>query len=141
RRGAGKARMSDLGAALRESIIDTADPGANELCDAFENALLDSGATDHPVEVVRLKSRVYRLSAGSDSCVRSFVLKRFDPWLGRRNEFVLGRWLPAIGFSDRCPQLFAVGADRRGRWVGQVDQGLCDRAGGRAHPDLECTGG
>jgi len=127
--------VSDLRGALLGTIIDTADAGATDLCDAFENALLDSGATDHLVEVVRLKSRVYRLRAGSDGGVRSFVLKRFDPWLGRRNELVIRRWLPAIGLGDRCPQLLAAVADRRGQWVWHVYEDLGDGAVEPEHPD------
>ena len=127
--------MSDLRAALLGTIIDTVEPGAAEVCDAFENALRDSGAGEGPIEIARLKSRVYRLSAGSDGRVRSFVLKRFDPWLGRRNEFVMRRWLPAIGLSDRCPQLFAVVADRRGRWVWHVYEDLGEGAVDPEHPD------
>jgi len=127
--------MSDLRAALLGTIIDTAEPGAAEVCDAFENALRDSGARESPVEVARLKSRVYRLSAGSDGRVRSFVLKRFDPWLGRRNEFVIRRWLPAIGLGDRSPQLLAMVADRRGRWVWHVYEDLGGGPVEPAHPD------
>ena len=127
--------MSDLRAALLRTIIDTVEPGAAEVCDAFENALRDSGAGDGPIEVARLKSRVYRLSAGSDGRVRSFVLKRFDPWLGRRNEFVMRRCLPAIGLNDHCPQLLAVVADRRGRWVWHVYEDLGDGAVEPDRPD------
>jgi thiamine kinase-like enzyme len=128
-------RVSDLRAALLGSIIDTAEPGAGELCDAFEHALVDAGAGDGAVEVVRLKSRVYRLSAGVNGQARSFVLKRSDPWLGRRNELVMRRWLPAIGLSDRCSQLLATVADRQGRWVWHVYEDLGDGAVETAHPD------
>src|SRR5712691_2887909 len=126
--------MSDLSAALR-TIVDKAEPGAAELCRALENALLDSGASDHRVDVVRLKSRVYRVSAGSDSHLKSFVLKRFDPWLGRRNELVMRRWLPAIGLSDRCSHLLATAADRRGRWVWHVYEDLGQEVVDPVSPD------
>src|SRR5206468_1633420 len=122
-------------AALLRTIIDTVEPGAAEMCDAFENALRDSGAGEGPIEVARLKSRVYRVSAGSDGRVRSFVLKRFDPWLGRRNEFVLRRWLPAIGLGNRCPQLLAAVADGRGQWVWHVYEDLGEGAVEPEHPD------
>src|SRR5439155_13391013 len=89
----------------------------------------------HPVGVVRLKSRVSRRRAGSDGGVRSFVLKRFDPWLGRRNELVIRRWLPAIELGDRCPQLLAAVADRGGQWVWHVYEDLGDGAVEPEHPD------
>ena len=128
--------MSELRAALLRTIIDTAEPGAGELCHAFENALLNAGAGG-PVDVARLKSRVYRLSARSNGQVRSFVLKRFDPWLGRRNELVVQRWLPAISLGDRCPQLLATVADRRGQWVWHVYEDLGDGAVEPVYPDRQ----
>ena len=96
--------MSELRAALLRTIINTAEPGAGELCHAFEEAL-HGPCAGGPVEVTRLKSRVYRLSAGCNGRAGSFVLKRFDPWLARRNELVARRWLPALGLSDRCRPL------------------------------------
>ena len=126
--------MSELRAALLRTIINTAEPGAGELCHAFEEAL-HGPCAGGPVEVTRLKSRVYRLSAGSDGRARSFVLKRFDPWLGRRNELVLRRWLPAIGLGDRCPHLLATVADRRGQWVWHVYEDLGDGAVEPVYPD------
>ena len=127
--------MSDVRAALLGTIIDAAEPDAGELCHALENALHDSGAGDRPIEIVRLKSRVYRLSAGSNGRLQSFVLKRSDPWLGRRNELVMRRWLPAIGLGDRCSHLLASVADRRGRWVWHIYEDLGDGAVDPASPD------
>src|SRR2546428_2407033 len=132
--GAGRAQVSELRAALLRTIINTAEPGAGELCHAFEEAL-HGPCAGGPVEVTRLKSRVYRLSAGSDGRARSFVLKRFDPWLGRRNELVLRRWLPAIRLGDRCPHLLATVADRRGQWVWHVYEDLGDGAVDPVHTD------
>jgi len=128
--------VSELRAVLLRSIIDTTDSGAGELCHALEQALLDSGAGD-PVAIARLKSRVYRLSAGSDGRARSFVLKRFDPWLGRRNELVVQRWLPAIGLADRCPHLLATVGDRRGQWVWHVYEDLGNGAVEPVYPDRQ----
>src|SRR5205814_1318586 len=53
----------------------------------------------------------------------------------RRNEFVMRRWLPAIGLGDRCPQLHAAVADRRGQWVWHVYQDLGNDALEPACPD------
>jgi len=126
--------LSALRAALLGTVIDTADAGAGEACHALEHALLDAGASGH-VAVVRLKTHVYRLHAGANGDRHSFVLKRFDPWLGRRNERVARRWLPAIGLGDRCPQLLATAADPQGRWVWHVYEDLGDGAVDAAHPD------
>jgi len=107
--------MTDLRAAVRRAVSDTAEPGAAELCRALAEALLDSAAEEEgPAGLERVKSHVYRLRVGSNGRARSVVLKRFDPWLARRNELVARRWLPAIGLGERCPRLLATAADRRG---------------------------
>ncbi len=126
--------MSELHTALLGSVIETADPGAGEACHALEHALLDAGVSGR-VAVVRLKTHVYRVHAGANGDRRSFVLKRFDPWLGRRNERVARRWLPALGLGDRCPHLLATAADPQGRWVWHVYEDLGDGAVDAAHPD------
>ena len=128
--------MTALRAALLRTVVETADPGAGELCTALERACLDAGARD-PVRIAPLKSRVYRLRAGANSRARSFVLKRFDPWLGRRNELVLRRWLPALGLSAYGPRLLATVAHRRGEWVWHVYEDLGDGAVDPASPDRQ----
>src|SRR3989442_13644382 len=132
--GPGRNRVTSLRAALLSTIIDTPEPGAGELCHALEQGLLDAGAGAGPAEVTRLKSRVWRLRVGSDGQARSVVLKRLDPWLGRRNELVARRWLPAIGLGDRCPHLLATVADRRGQGGGQEDGKLGHAAPGAPYP-------
>jgi len=127
--------MSDLHAAVRRAVSDTAEPGAAELSTALGETLRDTSA-DGPVVFQRLKSRVYRLRLGEGSPERrSFVLKRFDPWLGRRNELVARRWLPALGLGDRCPQLYTVAADRSGAWVWHVYEDIGDGAIDPENPD------
>ncbi|PYV12228.1 MAG: hypothetical protein DMG23_01825, partial [Acidobacteria bacterium] len=121
--------------ALLSTIIDTPEPGAGELCHALEQGLLDAGAGAGPAVVTRLKSRVWRLRVGPVGQARSVVLKRLDPWLGRRNELVARRWLPAIGLGDRCPHLLATVADRRGQWVWHVYEDLGDGALEPSYPD------
>ncbi len=129
--------MTDLRAALRRAVSDTAEPGAAELYHALSEALLDSAAAEEegPAQLERVKSHVYRLSIGSNGRARSVVLKRFDPWLARRNELVARRWLPAIGLGDRCPHLLATAADRRGEWVWHVYEDLGEGAVDAVHPD------
>src|SRR5207244_453196 len=76
-----------------------------------------------------------RPQAGSSGRVHSFVLKRFDPWLARRNELVLRRWLPALGLDDHAPRLLATAAERHGRCVWHIYEDLGEGALDTAHPD------
>src|SRR5207249_3412065 len=128
------------GAPPRHSIPGTAEPGWTELCDVLEDVLADNGANGGPIELERLKSRVYRLGVGADGRAHSFVLKRFDPWLARRNELVLRRWLPALGLEERAPRLLATAAERHGGGVWHVYEGLGEGALDPAHPDPERVG-
>ena len=128
--------MTDLRAALRRAVSDTVEPGAAELYHALSEALLDSAVEDEgPAELERVKSHVYRLRIASNGRARSVVLKRFDPWLARRNELVARRWLPAIGLGERCPRLLATAADRRGECVWHVYEDLGEGAVDAVHPD------
>src|SRR3989475_4276112 len=128
--------MTDLRAAMRRALSDSAEPGAAELYHALAETLLDSAAEEEgPAGLERVKSRVYRLRIGSNRRARSVVLKRFDPWLARRNELVARRWLPAIGLGDRCPRLLATAADSRGEWVWHVYEDLGEGAVDAVHPD------
>ncbi len=127
--------MNGLRAALLHTVTATDEPGAAELCDALAESLPDAGAGGGPVQLQRLKSRVYRLTIGSDGRARSLVLKRFDPWLAKRNELVARRWLPALGLGDCCPQLLATAADRRGQWVWHAYEDLGCGAVEPAYPE------
>jgi len=126
--------MSDAAATLRHVVPGTAEPGWAELCDALAD-VLDHAADGRPIELDRLKSRVYRLRAGQDGHARSIVVKRYDPWLARRNELVLRRWLPALDLSDRAPRLLATAAERAGAWVWHVYEDLAGDALDPADPD------
>src|SRR5437764_1331591 len=99
--------------------------------DLARPAAEDRGAA----ELERVKSHVYRVRIGSNGRARSVVLKRFDPWLARRNELVARRWLPAIGLGERCARLLATAADRRGECVWHVYEDLGEGAVDAVHPD------
>ncbi len=112
---------------LRDAIAGTAEPGGTELADVLEETLLDceaAGAGLKNVAIERLKSKVYRLRVDAGARSVSFVLKRYDPWLARRNELVVRRWLPALGMSERSPRLLATAADRHGESVWHVYEDL-----------------
>jgi hypothetical protein len=64
------------------------------------------------VHQVRMKSDVYRLRCTVHGVTRSFVGKRLDPDIARRNELVARRWLPAAGLGDSGPPLLAAAAER-----------------------------
>src|SRR2546425_1467558 len=135
RPGAGGADVIGVSAPPRPAIPGTAEPGWAELCDVLGEVLADHGTDGGPIELERLKSRVYRLGAGADGRAHSFVLKRFDPWLARRNELVLQRWLPALGLDDHAPRLLATAAERHGRCVWHIYEDLGEGALDTAHPD------
>jgi thiamine kinase-like enzyme len=73
----------------------------------------------------RMKSDVYRCTVTGSA--RSFVAKRLDPDIARRNELVARRWLPAAGLSDCGPPLLATAAERDGSsiWHLYADLGDC----------------
>lgn len=72
------------------------------------------------------KPRVYRLRLVPDSRSVSLVAKRLDPHIARRDQFVVKRWLPAIGLSGGGPPLLGIAVDRGGRCVWHVYEDLGD---------------
>jgi hypothetical protein len=87
----------------------------------------------------RLKSDVYRLRCTVDGKARSFVGKRHDPDIARRNELVARRWLPEVGLGDCGPPLLAVAAERDGSsvWHLYEDLGDCGLAPAASSPRIE----
>ena len=84
----------------------------------------------------RVKSRVYRLRCAMDGAIHSFIAKRFEPDVARRNELVARRWLPAVGLGDSGPPLLAVAAqhDASRVWHLYEDLGDCGLAAVGADP-------
>lgn len=75
----------------------------------------------------KLKSDVYRLHCSMDGTGESFVAKRLEPGIARRNALVVQRWLPAVGLSDSVPQLLVVAAEPDGSSVWHVYEDIGDR--------------
>jgi Phosphotransferase enzyme family len=78
--------------------------------------ILDTPATV-AVHQEKMKSGVHRLWCMVDGERRSFVAKRLDPNIARRNELVARRWLPAVGLEEVGPPLLAVAAETDGSRV------------------------
>ncbi len=81
---------------------------------ALEMLVREAVGAHSSVEVrkQRVNSRVYRLRCTMNGTIRSFVGKRLDPDIARRNELVARRWLPAVGLGDSGPPLLSVAALR-----------------------------
>jgi hypothetical protein len=86
----------------------------------------------------RMKSGVYRLRCTFDGSTRSFVGKRLDPDIARRNELVARRWLPAAGLGDAGPPLLATAAepDASSVWHLYEDLGDCGLEVAEADPGV-----
>jgi hypothetical protein len=74
----------------------------------------------------RVNSRVYRLRCTTNGTTWSFVGKRLDPDIARRNELVARRWLPAVGLGDSGPPLLSVAAERDASSVWHLYEDLGD---------------
>jgi Phosphotransferase enzyme family len=83
----------------------------------------------------RMKSGVRRLSCTVERERRSFVAKRLDPDIARRNELVARRWLPAAGLEDVGPPLLAVAAEPDGSSVWHLYGDLGDAGLDTTKPD------
>jgi len=87
------------------------------------------------VDKERMKSGVYRLRCTMNGTTRSFVGKRLDADIARRNELVARRWLPAMGLADSGPPLLAVSAERDAWSVWHLYEDLGDYWLDPARPD------
>jgi Phosphotransferase enzyme family len=87
------------------------------------------------VDKERMKSGVYRLRCTINGKTRSFVGKRLDADIARRNELVARRWLPAMGLADSGPPLLAVSAERDAWSVWHLYEDLGDGWLEPARPD------
>ena len=95
-------------------------PGVAQLSAVLGSLLVERHVTLDSVQAEKLEShhgRVYRLHFASHGYTAgSFVVKRLEPTVARRNELLLRRWLPAAGLSDCGPELLGVAADPAGQW-------------------------
>ena len=111
----------DLRERLELSLGEMQEPGAAEICDLLWETMRPRLDPDASIRLELLKKEVYRLHLGSG---QSLVLKRLKPATAQTDRLVVERWLPALGFGDRCPRLLGSAALRDGRWVWHLHEDL-----------------
>jgi len=111
----------DLRERLERSLGEMQEPGAAEICELLWETMRPSLDAEPSIRLETLKKEVYRLRLGSG---QSLVLKRLEPATAQTDRLVAERWLPALGFGDRCPQLLGAAAPRDGRWIWHVYEDL-----------------
>jgi len=114
-------RAVDLRERLERSLGEMQEPGAAEICELLWETMRPSLDAGPSIRLETLKKEVYRLHLGSG---QSLVLKRLTPAVAQTDRLVVERWLPALGFADRCPRLLGAAATRDGRWVWHVYEDL-----------------
>ena len=129
-----KTTLEDLHLLLGEQ------PGVAQLRRVLTSLLTERHVTLDSVHAERLESqhrRVYRLHFASNGySTGSFIVKRLEPTVARRNQLLLQRWLPAAGLSEIAPELLGVAADPSGSCVWQVYEDAGDEALCSEEPDL-----
>jgi hypothetical protein len=109
--------------------------GLPELRASLHELFGGPGVAGRVIDRQRLKNRVYRLRFRARGQVRSLVVKCLDPESAQRSQFVIQRWLPAVGLgASSCP-LLAVAAERSGQCVWHVYEDLGDRTLDASDPD------
>jgi hypothetical protein len=111
--------------------------GVGSASTVLEELVREVVGTSATIEVSkeRMKRGVYRLRCTMNGATRSFVGKRLDADIARRNELVARRWLPALGLADSAPPLLAVAAERDAWSVWHLYEDLGDCWLEPAHPD------
>src|ERR1051326_7986301 len=108
-------------------LAGTPQPGVEELRE-FLIALVGGPSAEGRLvgqQILQPKAqRVFRIGFELKSGAKSFVIKRLRPDIGRRNELVATRWLPAIGLDGAGPPLLGVAAARSGECVWHIYEDL-----------------
>ena len=110
----------DLRERLELSFEEMQEPGAAEICDLLWETMRPRLDPEPSIRLELLKKEVYRLHLGR----QSLVLKRLKPATAQTDRLVVERWLPALGFGDRCPRLLGSAALRDGRWIWHLHEDL-----------------
>src|SRR5256712_12690348 len=113
----------DLRQGFGQAVQGRAEPGGAEGDGGLQEMLGRAESSNGAIRLERLKQAVYRLRVG-DGPGRALVIKRHTPVIAQTDRLVAERWLPALGFEDRCPQLLAAAAEREGRWTWHIYEDL-----------------
>jgi len=114
-------RAAEMRERLERSLGEIQEPGAAEICELLWETMGPSVDRESAIRLETLKKQVYRLRLGSG---QSLVLKRLDPATAQTDRLVVERWLPAVGFGDRCPRLLGAAAPRDGRFIWHLYEDL-----------------
>ena len=108
---------------LELSFEEMQEPGAAEICDLLWETMRPRLDPEPSIRLELLKKEVYRLHLGR----QSLVLKRLKPATAQTDRLVVERWLPALGFGNRCPRLLGSAALRDGRWIWHLHEDLGEK--------------
>src|SRR5947208_105171 len=125
---------------LEEILEHSGLPGLSELRELLQELLGGAGGKGRFIGQDALQpraQRVFRLRFDVNGQTRSVVIKRLKPNIGRRNELVAKRWLPAIGLSESGPPLLGSIAARSGVCVWHVYEDLGQGELDSRKPDRE----
>jgi hypothetical protein len=112
---------------LDHVLEESGQPGLPELRASLHELFGGPGVAGRVIDQHRLKQRVYRLRVRARGQLRSLVVKCMDPEFAQRSQFVIKRWLPAVGLGASSSPLLAVAAERSGQCVWHVYEDLGDR--------------
>ena len=127
---------------LQEILGESGRPGLPELRHLLQE-LVGGSEAGYPRSGCRLLAGqqlapgVYRLQFDGNERARSLIVKLLAPDIAQRNQFVVNRWLPAIGLGDRGPFLLGAAAERSGQRVWHVYEDLGDAILDESAPDPE----
>jgi len=130
--GAGMVNMIE---GLDGLLEGSGQPGLPELRTSLCKLFGGPDVAGRVIDEQPLKSRVYRLRFDAGGQLRSLVVKRLDPEVAQRNQFVTKRWLPAICLSESSPALLGVAANQSGQCVWHIFEDLGDRTLDASDPD------
>jgi hypothetical protein len=111
---------------LDQFLEGSGELGLAELRNVLQELLGGPTATGRLIDQHRLAPCVYRLHFDVNDQVGSLVVKRLDPNVAQRNQYVLKRWLPAVGLSQSGPPLLDVATERSGQYIWHVYEDLGD---------------
>src|SRR6266545_216542 len=111
---------------LDHLLEESGQPGLPELRASLHVLFDGHGVAGRVIDQQRLKKRVYRLRFRARGQVRSLVVKCLDPEFAQRSQFIIKRWLPAVGLGASSSPLLAVAAERSGQCIWHVYEDLGD---------------